>query len=139
LEQPLEVTGNLKVILYVSSDVVDTDFTAKNTDVYPDGRSMLIADGILRTRFRNNSFTSSEMMVPGTIYRLEIDLWATSIIFNKGHRIRLALSSSNYPRFDVNPNTGGDLFDKETMITASNTIYYNKSYPSHILLPAVGQ
>jgi predicted acyl esterase len=137
LEQTLEVTGDLKVVLYISSDVVDTDFTAKLTDVYPDGRSMLIADGIIRTRFRNNSFTSSEMMVPGTIYRLEIDIWAASIIFNKGHRIRLALSSSNYPRFDVNPNTGGDPFNKETMVTATNTVYYNKSYPSHILLPIV--
>ena len=139
LPQPLEVTGDLKVVLYISSDAVDTDFTAKLTDVYPDGRSMLVADGIMRTRFRNNSFITSELMVPGTIYRLEIDLWATSIIFNKSHRVRLALSSSNYPRFDINPNTGGDPFDKETMITATNTIYYNKSYPSHILLPVVVQ
>ena len=134
LKQPLEVTGDLKVILYVSSDVLDTDFTAKLTDVYPDGRSMLVADGIIRTRYRNSS-TTPELMTPGTIYNLEIDLWATSIIFNQGHRIRLAISSSNYPRFDVNPNTGGDPFDKETMREASNTIYYNKNYPSHILLP----
>lgn len=138
LEEPLEVTGNLKVILYISSDVVDTDFTAKLTDVYPDGRSMLVADGIIRTRYRN-SFTTPELMIPGTIYCLEIDLWATSIIFNQGHRIRLAISSSNYPRFDVNPSTGGDPFDKEEMIEATNTIYYNTTYPSHILLPIATQ
>jgi hypothetical protein len=78
-------------------------------------------------------------MTPGAVYRIEIDLWATSIIFNTGHRIRLAVSSSNYPRFDVNPNTGGDTFDKGTMIKATNTIYYNSTYPSHILLPVVSR
>jgi predicted acyl esterase len=134
LEQPLEVTGDVKVILYISSDVLDTDFTAKLIDVYPDGRSMLVTDGIIRTRYRN-SITTPELMTSGTVYRIEIDLWATSIIFSKGHRIRLVISSSNYPRFDVNPNTGGDPFDKETMTVANNTIYYNKTYPSHILLP----
>lgn len=138
LEQSLEVTGDLKVILYVSSDAVDTDFTAKLTDVYPDGRSMLIADGIIRARYRN-SLGRPELMTPGIIYPIEIDLWATSIIINTGHRIRLAVSSSNYPRFDVNPNTGGDTFDKETMIEATNIIYYNSTYPSHILLPVVSR
>jgi len=138
LEQSLEVTGDLKVILYVSSDVPDTDFTAKLTDVYPDGRSMLIADGIIRACYRN-SLSRPELMTPGTIYRLEIDLWATSIIINTGHRIRLAISSSNSPRFDVNPNTGGDTFDKDTKVKATNTIYYNSTYPSHILLPVVSR
>jgi len=139
LEYPLEVTGDLKAILYVSSDVLDTDFTVKLTDVYPDERSMLVTDGIIRTRYRNSS-TTPELMIPGTIYCLEIDLWATSIIFNQGHRIRLAISSSNYPRFDVNPNTGGeDPFDKETLLEATNTIYYNKTSPSHILLPIATQ
>jgi hypothetical protein len=136
LEAPLEVTGDLKVVLYASSDALDTDYTAKLTDVYPDGRSMLIADGIIRARYRN-SFTTPELMTPGTVYRFEIDLWATSIIINTGHRLRLAISSSNNPRFDVNPNTGGDTFDKENMITAANTIYYNSTYPSHVLLPVV--
>jgi len=95
---------------------------------------MLIADGIIRARYRN-TFTTPELMTPGTVYRFEIDLWATSIVVNTGHRLRLAVSSSNNPRFDVNPNTGGDTFDKENMITAANTIYYNSTYPSHILLP----
>ena len=136
LEAPLEVTGDLKVILYASSDTVDTDFTAKLTDVYPATddypyeRSLLVADGIIRARYRN-SLTTPALMTPGTIYRFEIDLWATSIIFNKGHRIRLALSSSNYPRFDVNTNTGGEFYDKEEVVKATNTIYHNTIYPSH--------
>ncbi len=138
LAQPMEVTGDLKAILYVSSDALDTDFTAKLTDVYPDGRSMLIADGIIRARYRN-SLSSPELMTPGTVYQLEIDLWATSIIINAGHRIRLAVSSSNYPRFDVNPNTGGDTFDKGTMIKATNTIHHNSAYPSRILLPVISR
>ena len=142
LDEPLEVTGNLKVILYASSDAVDTDFTAKLSDVYPATedypreRSLLVADGIIRARYRN-SLTTPELMVPGTVYPLEVDLWATSIIFNKGHRIRLALSSSNYPRFDVNTNTGGEFYEREEVKTATNTIYYNKTYPSHLLLPVV--
>jgi len=142
LDEPLEVTGNLKVILYASSDAVDTDFTAKLTDVYPATfdypleRSLLVADGIIRARYRD-SLTTPELMVPGTVYRLEIDLVATSIVFNKGHRIRLALSSSNFPRFDVNTNTGGEFFDREEVKMATNTIYYNKTYPSHMLLPVV--
>ena len=78
-------------------------------------------------------------MTPGSIYQLEIDLCATSIIFNQEHRIRLAISSSNYPRFDANPNTGEDPFYKGKMVEAYNTIYYNKSSPSHILLPIVTQ
>jgi hypothetical protein len=138
IAQPLEVTGDLKAIFYVSSDAADTDFTAKLTDVYPDGRSMLIADGIIRARYRN-SLSRPELMTPGAVYRVEIDLWATSIIITTGHRIRLAVSSSNYPRFDVNPNTGGDTFDKGTMIKATNTVYFNSAYPSHILLPVVSR
>ena len=90
----------------------------------------------IRTRYRN-SFTQPELMTPGTIYRIEIDLWSTSIVINTGHSIRLAISSSNYPRFDVNPNTGEDFFNNETMLKATNTIHYNKTYPSHILLPVV--
>lgn len=142
LEEPLEVTGNVKVILYASSDTVDTDFTAKLTDVYPatdeypEERSLLVADGIIRARYRNSS-TTPELMTPGIIYRFEVDLWATSIFFNKGHRIRLALSSSNSPRFDVNTNTGEEFYNKEDPIKATNTIYYNTTYPSHILLPVI--
>jgi len=133
LETPLEVTGRLKVVLFATSDRVDTDFTAKLTDVYPDGRSMLLADGILRARYRN-SFSEPELMEPGKIYEFEIDLWSTSIVFNQGHRIRLAVSSSNAPRFEPNNNRSG--LDEPPLV-ARNTIYFDAAHPSRIILPVV--
>jgi len=134
LTKPLEVTGHVKVRLWCSSSALDTDFTAKLTDVYPDGRSMLVLDGIRRMRHRN-SFEKSELMTPGEIYEIEIDLWSTSIVFNKGHRVRLAISSSNSPRFEPNPNTGRPSgMDNETAV-ATNTIHLDAGHPSHIILP----
>ena len=134
LEKPIEVTGEILVVLYGSSSAPDTDWTAKLCDVYPDGRSMLITDGILKARHRI-SFSQEDFLKPGKIYLFKIDLWSTSIIFNRNHRIRVDISSSNYPRFEVNPNTG-EPFAKHTSIqTAENTIYHEKSHPSFILLP----
>ena len=134
LAEPLEVTGRLRAKLYVSSDCPDTDFTAKLTDVYPDGRSMLVCDGILRMRFRNG-FEKEELMEPGEVYEAFVDLWSTSIIFNKGHRIRVAVSSSNSPRFDPNPNTGEGFSQSGKTRVAANTVYSNKDHPSQIILP----
>jgi len=134
LKRPLETTGRIKVILWASSSAPDTDFTAKLTDVYPDGRSMLVLDGIIRARYRNG-FEKSKLMKPGTIYKFEIDLWSTSIIFNRGHRIRVAISSSNSPRFEPNPNTGEHSGDGKETAVARNTIYLDSTRPSHILLP----
>src|SRR5262249_31783598 len=105
LKAPLEVTGRVKARLWVSSDAFDTDFTAKLCDVYPDGRSLNICDGILRARFRN-SLSRPERMQPGKVTPIEIDLWSTSMVFNKGHRLRVQLSSSDAPAYDPNPNTG---------------------------------
>jgi predicted acyl esterase len=136
LEQPLEVTGRIKAYLWASSSCKDTDFTVKLTDVYPDGKSVLIQDGIIRARFRN-SFEREELMTPGNIYRFEIDLWSTSIVFNTGHRIRVAVSSSNAPRFEPNPNTGDPFRANSNTIVATNTIYHDGKHPSHILLPVV--
>ncbi|NQU22188.1 MAG: CocE/NonD family hydrolase [Candidatus Nealsonbacteria bacterium] len=134
LDKPLEVTGRLHAKLYVSSDCTDTDFTVKLTDVYPDGRSMLLTDGILRARFRK-SFERESLIEPGEVYELTVDLWCTSIVFNRGHKIRVAISSSNAPRFDPNPNTGHPLrADKETRV-ATNTLHLSKQHPSHIVLP----
>jgi hypothetical protein len=134
LTKPLEVTGRVKVRLWVSSSAPDTDFTAKLTDVYPDGRSMIVLDGIRRMRHRN-SFEKSELMEPGKIYEIEIDLWSVSIVFNRGHRVRLAISSSNSPRFEPNPNTGRPSgTDGETAI-ATNTVYFDGDRPSRMLLP----
>ncbi len=134
LEKPIEVTGQVKAILWACSSAPDTDFTAKLSDVYPDGRSMLVLDGIIRARYKNG-FVKSELMTQGEVYKFEIDLWSTSIIFNRGHRIRVALSSSNSPRFEPNPNTGEHSGRNTQSVAATNTIYLDSTHPSHILLP----
>lgn len=136
LQEPLEVTGRINVKLWASSTGKDTDFTAKLADVYPDGRSMNVCDGIIRARYRK-FFENPELLVPGEIYEFEIDLWSTSIVFNKGHKIRLAISSSNYPRFDVNPNTGELPSTAQSKIAVRNTIYCDQSHPSAVYLPIV--
>jgi predicted acyl esterase len=134
LEQPLEVTGRITAKLFVSSDCPDTDFTVKLCDVYPDGRSMLVTDGILRARY-HKSFETESLLEPGQVYELNVDLWSTSLIFNKGHRVRIAVSSSNSPRFEANPNTGKPFrADKETRV-AHNTLHLSAKYPSRIELP----
>lgn len=137
LDSHVEITGAVKVRLWASSDALDTDFTAKLCDVYPDGRSMLVCDGIVRARHRNTQ-CYDELLTPGTIYEFEIDLWETCIAFDTGHRIRVAISSSNYPRFDTNPNTG-EPFQQEThTVDATNTIYHRAAQPSHILFRVTG-
>lgn len=136
LKTPLEVTGRLTAKLFISSDCPDTDFTVKLTDVYPDGRSMLVTDGILRARY-HKSFEKESFLEPGQVYELNVDLWSTSLVFNKGHRIRIAVSSSNSPRFEANPNTGKPFrADKETRI-AKNTLHLSSKHPSHMILPVV--
>jgi hypothetical protein len=134
LEQPLEVVGKITVRLWVSSSAKDTDFTAKLTDVYPDGRSMLVCDGALRARHRY-SLRQEVFMTPDSVYECEIDLWSTAMVFNKGHRIRVAISSSNSPRFDPNPNTGRPLRADSVTVVATNTVYLDAIRASHIVLP----
>ncbi len=136
LTEYVELTGSVKVKLWASSSVPDTDFTAKLCDVYPDGRSMLVADGIIRARHRN-SMEHSELMEPGEIYAFEIDLWSTSLVLSPGHRVRVAISSSNSPRFEANPNTGKPSGAAEEVRIATNTIYMDAEHPSHVLLPVV--
>lgn len=137
LTAPLEVTGRVLARLWVSSTAPDTDFTVKLTDVYPDGRSMLVCDGIRRARFRN-SFTKPELMRPGDVYALEVDLWSTSIVFNAGHRIRLAVSSSNYPRFEPNPNTAGGPGSGSDPAVARNSVHLGgEAHASRVILPVV--
>lgn len=136
LDRDVEVSGPLTVTLYASSSAIDTDFTAKLTDVHPDGKSYNLADGIIRARYRN-SFEKPEMMVPGQVYKFEISLWSTSNLFKKGHRIRVAISSSNFPRFDRNPNTGAPFGQDGNIKTATQSIYHSKKYPSHITLPII--
>jgi predicted acyl esterase len=134
LEAPLEVTGRIRARLLVSSDCPDTDFTVKLTDVYPDGRSLLVTDGILRARFRE-SFEKEKLLEPGAVVETSVDLWSTSLVFNKGHRIRVAVSSSNAPRFDPNPNTGHAFRADQEQRVATNTLYISEKYPSQIILP----
>ncbi len=139
LDKYVEITGPVTVKLWASSTAPDTDFTAKLCDVYPDGRSMIVLDGILRASHRN-SMEKSELMDPGKIYEFEIDLWSTSFILSPDHRIRVAISSSNAPRFEPNPNTGKPSGTDDKTQVATNTVYMNADHPSHILLPvaAVG-
>jgi putative CocE/NonD family hydrolase len=108
LTEPLEIVGPVTVVLHGSSTALDTDWVVRLCDVYPDGRSMLVTDGIRRAKFRD-SYQTAALLTPGEIYEFEIDLWPTAIAFNTGHRIRIDVSSSNDPRFDPNPNTGDPL------------------------------
>ena len=138
LEEPVEVTGPIELVVYISSSARDTDFTGKLVDVYPDGRSEILSDGILRSRYRN-SFSLPVLMEPGNIYELHIDLMATSNVFKEGHRIRLDISSSNFPRFDRNTNTGGTIAteSEKDFAQAVNRIYHDSMYPSHLVLPII--
>jgi uncharacterized protein len=137
LDRYIEITGPVKVKFWASSTAPDTDFTAKLCDVYPDGRSMIVLDGIIRAS-RRSSMEKSEPMESGKIYEFEIDLGATSLVLSPGHRGRVAISSSNSPRFEPNPNTGHPSGADGKTQTATNTIYMNASHPSHILLPVAG-
>ncbi len=142
LEKDIEVVGPIVVRLYVSSTALDTDFTAKLIDVYPptndypSGYEMNLTDGILRTRYRERP-DRQKLMVPGEIYELAITPFPTANRFKKGHRIRIDISSSNFPRFDVNPNTGEPLGRNRRAIKADNSVYHDANHRSHVLLPVV--
>ena len=133
LKRDLEVVGPVQLVLYVSTSARDTDFTAKLVDVFPDGRARNLTDGILRLRYRN-SLEKPEPAVPGEIYRVTIDAGVTGNVFLKGHRIRVEVSSSNFPRFDRNPNTGGKVADAVKMNKASQTVYHDSRHPSALVL-----
>ncbi len=142
LEEDIEVTGEISVKLWISSTAPDTDFTAKLIDVYPPsddfpgGFDLLLGDGFVRARFRE-SLAREKLMEPGEVYPVTIKLYPTSNVFKKGHRIRVDVSGSNFPRFDVNPNTGEPLNEHRRMETAVNTVYHDRQRPSHILLPVI--
>ena len=132
--QNTEVTGPISLDLYVSSSAVDTDFTGKVVDVWPNGFAQNLTEGILRLRYRNSP-ERPELGNPGEIYHITVDLWATSNVFLPGHKLRLEVSSSNFPRFDRNLNTGKDQARGTHMIKATNVIYHDKSRPSALVLP----
>jgi putative CocE/NonD family hydrolase len=140
LERDTEIIGPIQVNLWASSSAVDTDFTAKLLDVYPSskdfpaGFDLIMGDGILRARYRESD-KSEKMLTPGQVSAFHITLDPCCNVFKKGHRIRVDISSSNFPRFDVNPNTGEPLNDYRRMLTAVNTIRHDGQHPSHIVLP----
>ena len=136
LKRDLEVTGYIRVVLYASTTARDTDFTAKLVDVFPDGQARNLTDGILRLRYRA-SLEKPVLATPGEVYKLTLEAGATSNVFLKGHRIRLEISSSNFPRFDRNPNTGRAIADETELRKATQTIYHDSERPSHILLPVI--
>ena len=142
LAQDVEVTGPITVHLWIASSAPDTDFTAKLVDVYPPnvdypaGYHLNLVDSILRCRYRTG-WDRPELMHPGQIYPIQIDLAPTSNLFKAGHRIRLDISSSNFPRFDRNPNTGEPMGRHTRMAQAQNTVYLDEDHPSHVVLPVV--
>ena len=142
LAEDLEVTGSIRVVLHVSTSAPDTDFTAKLIEVVPptpddpDGLAFNLTDSILRLRYRHG-WTKPEPVGEGEICRIEFDLYPTSNVFKAGHAIRLDISSSNFPRFDVNPNTGGPLGRDRTFKLADQTVHHDREHPSHVLLPEI--
>lgn len=123
----MEVTGPVSLTLYVSTTTPSTDFTAKLVDVHPDGSAYNVTDGILRRRYVSTKQPTE----------IRIDLWPTSMVFLKGHRIRLEVSSSNYPRFDRDPNTGRPIATETETVAARQTIHHSPATPSRLILPIV--
>ena len=143
LPEDLEVTGSPLVTLWASSDGTDTDFAATMCDVHPDGRSIIVCEGMVRTRFNQErqdptaSVEHPKLAVPDLVSKYFVSLWHTSMVFKAGHRIRLELTSSNFPRFDRNPNTGHELGVDAQMRLAKNMVYHNGDHPTHLTLPVV--
>src|SRR5579863_5989137 len=131
-----EITGPIRLELFAKSTAVDTDFTAKLVDVSPDGFAQNLTEGIIRARYRDSQERPA-LMNPGEIYKFTIDLWSTSNVFLKGHGLRLEVSSSNFPRFDRNLNTGDAEGAGEKFVAATNTIYHDGEHPSALVLPVV--
>ena len=136
LGSDLELTGPISVKLFAATSAVDTDFTAKLVDVRPDGYAHNLQDGIVRARYRTSARQPS-FITPGRVHEYTIDLWATSHVCKAGHRLRVEISSSNFPRFDRNPNTGAPLGEDERLEVAQQTIHHSAEYPSHIVLPVI--
>jgi len=136
LVEDLEITGPVILELFAKSSAVDTDFTGKLVDIWPNGFAQNLTEGIVRARYRDSQ-EKSELMNPGKIYKFKLDLWATSNVFRKGHVLRLEVSSSNFPRFDRNLNSGADAALAQQFVSATNTIYHDDQHPSTLVLPVV--
>jgi putative CocE/NonD family hydrolase len=140
LQRDLTVIGPVRVVLWAATDGPDTDWTAKLVDVWPSGRAENLTDGILRARYRV-SLSEPTPLVPGKTTEFRIAVGPTANVFLPGHRVRLEVSSSNFPRFDPNTNTGGDVAieGREALRSATNIVYHERSWPSHLLLPVVSR
>lgn len=136
LERDTEVTGPVRLEAFFASSAEDTDLVGRLIDVYPDGRAMLLTEGILRLRYRD-SFEQPSLLTPGQIYPVALDLWATANVFKVGHRIRLEVTSSSHPRFDPHPNHGGDLSGATRPVRAINVVHHDRAHPSALILPIV--
>jgi uncharacterized protein len=136
LSQDMEATGPVSVELYAKSSAADTDFTAKLVDVWPNGFAQNLTEGIVRARYRN-SREKATLLNPGEVYKFAIDLWSTSNVFKKGHKLRIEISSSNFPRFDRNLNTGQSAASSSVSVSATNTILHDAKHPSALVLPVV--
>jgi uncharacterized protein len=136
LEKDLEVTGPVQVKLFASTSAVDTDFTARLVDVWPGGSAYNFAEGIVRARYRQ-SVTSPEPLKPGEVYEYDIDLGNTSIVFKSGHRLRVEISSSQFPKWERNHNSGNTMGEDTGSLIAAQTVYHDHERASHILLPVI--
>jgi putative CocE/NonD family hydrolase len=136
LQQDLEVTGPVVVKLWAASTAPDTDFTAKLVDVYPDGFAVPVCHGILRASYRD-SFEEPKLITPGEVYEYTLPLRATGNLFKKGHRVRVDISSSNFPFFDRNHNTGRPFYEDTELVAATQTVFHDARYPSRIILPII--
>jgi putative CocE/NonD family hydrolase len=138
LEKELEVTGPITLRLFIASSARDTDFTGKLVDVFPDGKAIILTEGAFQARY-HQSMIAPEQLISDRIYELSIDLWATSNVFLTGHRIRLEISSSNFPKLARNTNTGGIIASEnlEQCVPAVNRIFHDREHPSHLILPII--
>ncbi len=136
LSKAMNVTGPISVVLYAASSAPDTDFTAKLVDVYPDGTAVNLNNGIIRARFRD-SLSKPSLITPGKVYKYTIAIWPTSNLFKAGHRIRLEISSSDFPQFAPNPNTGEPFGKSIRWQAAEQTILHDSSHPSALILPVL--
>ena len=141
LTRDIEVTGPISATIWASSDALDTDFTAALIDVEPatedsSEKAIILCEGIVRARFRNGT-DSPELMTPGEVYEFSIDMWDTSNLFKEGHKIRVEISSSNFPRYNRNLNSGNEIATDTQIVVANQTIYHDSEKPSHITLPVI--
>jgi putative CocE/NonD family hydrolase len=151
LTEDIEVTGPITATIWASSEALDTDFTATLVDVEPDaagpdaagpdaggtpGKAIILCEGIVRARFRNGT-DNPEMMTPGEAYEFDIDMWDTSNLFKAGHRIRVEISSSNFPRYNRNLNSGNPIATDTEITIANQKIYHDSDHPSHVVLPVI--